>query len=77
MRLDPDARLPISNDVQGLKTRLHDVFRDVAIKVNSILAQTKAGTTLSDYADDTAAATGGVSIGEFYRTGSTVKQRIS
>lgn len=43
MRLDPDARLPISNDVQGLKTRLHDVFRDVAIKVNSIFGYFENG----------------------------------
>lgn len=30
-----------------------------------------------DYADDTAAAAGGVEVGERYRTGSTLKVRIS
>jgi hypothetical protein len=30
-----------------------------------------------DYADDTAAATAGVAVGEYYRTGSVVKVRVS
>lgn len=32
---------------------------------------------LEDYADDTAAAAGGVAIGSLYRTGSTIKVRVS
>lgn len=32
---------------------------------------------LGNYADDVAAAAGGVPIGSFYLTGSTVKQRVS
>ena len=32
---------------------------------------------LQDFADDTAAATGGVAIGSLYRTGSVVKVRVS
>lgn len=32
---------------------------------------------LGDYADDTAAAGGGILVGQFYRTGSAVKQRIA
>lgn len=32
---------------------------------------------LANYADDTEAGAGGVSIGSLYRTGSTIKQRIS
>lgn len=32
---------------------------------------------LADYADDTAAATGGVAVGGFYRTGSVIKVRVS
>lgn len=77
MRIDPDSRLPISNDIGQLRTRLYDVFRDIAIKVNSIFTQLKTGDLLGDYADDTAAAAGGVAIGEFYRTGSAVKQRVA
>lgn len=34
-------------------------------------------TALADYADDTAAAVGGVAIGSRYRTGSTIKVRIA
>lgn len=33
--------------------------------------------SLSDYADDTAAAAGGVAVGGFYRTGSAIKVRVS
>lgn len=36
-----------------------------------------SGAGLSDYADDTAAAAGGVAIGALYRTGSTLKVRIA
>lgn len=32
---------------------------------------------LANYADDTAAATGGVPIGSLYRTGSAIKQRVA
>jgi hypothetical protein len=32
---------------------------------------------LANYADDTAAAAGGVPIGSMYRTGSAIKQRIA
>jgi hypothetical protein len=32
---------------------------------------------LGDFADDTAAAAGGVRIGGFYRTGSTLKVRVA
>lgn len=31
---------------------------------------------LGDYADDTAAAAGGVEIGQLYRTGSAIKVRV-
>lgn len=34
-------------------------------------------TNLGDYADDTAAAAGGVALNQFYRTGSAIKVRVS
>lgn len=34
-------------------------------------------TQLADYADDAAAATGGVAVGQLYRTGSAIKVRVS
>jgi len=32
---------------------------------------------LTDYADDTAAATGGIQVGQMYRTGSVIKVRVA
>lgn|GEM_PF-2335244 len=32
---------------------------------------------LTDYADDAAAAAGGVAVGEYYRTGSAIMVRVS
>jgi len=77
MRLDHDQRLPHADDVRALKVRLAEVFRDLATKLNTVFAQTKPGELLGNYADDTAAAAGGVNVGEFYRTGSAVKQRVA
>ena len=34
-------------------------------------------SALADYADDAAAASGGVAVGKLYRTGSVVKVRVS
>lgn len=34
-------------------------------------------SALADFADDTAAAAGGVAIGSLYRTGSAVKVRVT
>jgi hypothetical protein len=54
MKLDTNARLPTSNDVQALKTRLYDLFRDVTRQINGLsegsidalhLAYTAAPTT--------------------------------
>jgi hypothetical protein len=33
--------------------------------------------SLTDYADDTAAATGGIAVGGLYRTGSAIKIRVA
>lgn len=33
--------------------------------------------TLTDYADDAAAATGGLAVGRLYRTGSIIKVRVA
>ena len=34
-------------------------------------------SALADYADDAAAASGGVAVGKLYRTGSIIKVRVS
>lgn len=50
--------------------------RLVARAVNALINRTNWGA-LEDYADDTAAAAGGVPVGGTYRTGSIIKVRIS
>ena len=58
--------------------------RKVANAINSLLVrQAEIGSVtdqlsnLSEYADDTAAAAGGVEVGEFYRTGGYIRVRIT
>jgi hypothetical protein len=76
MKLNPDPRLPLSPDSGLLGIRLNEIFREIALDMNAIFAQVHTGTTLGNYANDTAAA-GGVAIGEFYRNGSVVMQRVT
>jgi hypothetical protein len=45
-------------------------------QINTLLTLTD-WSALADYADDTAAASGGVVIGELYRTGNSVRVRVS
>lgn len=49
--------------------------RAVARAINHLLG--RIDVTLVDAVDDAAAATAGVKIGEFYRNGSVVMQRVS
>jgi hypothetical protein len=42
-----------------------------------LTASPKSGEELPSYANDAAAAVGGVPLWGYYRTGSTVKQRVS
>lgn len=53
-----------------------DWYRLAANAINRLTNRTD-WTTLGDFADDTAAASGGVPVGSLYRTGSTVKVRVS
>ncbi len=50
-------------------------MREHATQINALVGI--FGSVLDEYADDTAAAAGGVEIGFFYRTGSAVKQRVA
>lgn len=60
-------RVPVANRLPGWP-------RDIANAVNALIGQFG---NLADYADDTAAAAGGIEIGQLYRTGSTIKVRVS
>ena len=53
--------------------------RAVALLQASVAALQTATdwSLLADYADDAAAATGGVAVGDLYRTGSVIKVRVS
>lgn len=51
--------------------------RLVAQTVNALVRANVNFAGLSDYADDAAAAAGGVAVGSLYRTGSTIKVRVS
>lgn len=47
-------------------------------RLNRMLpADASEAISLTEYADDTAAASGGVAVGGLYRTGSVVKVRVS
>ena len=59
-----DARIAASNVTQ----------HEAAL---TILAAQIDGTALGNFANDAAAATGGVSVGEFYRNGSIVMVRVA
>ena len=51
--------------------------RLIAAALNGLLRREVDFSVLQDFADDTAAAAGGIAIGGLYRTGSIVKVRFS
>jgi hypothetical protein len=55
----------------------NNVLRLYFNQIAKILDQLKAGEALGDYADDTAAAAGGVPLNGAYRTGSVLKIRVT
>lgn len=63
-------------DPRGIRDRgTYLTLREHALQLNALIEI--FGTTLTEYADDAAAATGGIPIGGFYRTASAVKQRVA
>ena len=55
MRLNLDPRLPAGNDIQGIKTRLYDVFKEIAVQVNNL----SEGRLAARYSSLTASPTTG------------------
>lgn len=51
--------------------------RKIAAAINWLIGRVVDWSALSDYADDAAAAAGGVEVGALYRTGSIIKVRVS
>lgn len=61
-------------------TRLNQLVSDqTAIVAENAIESRELGdlSTLPDHADDTAAGNAGVAVGQLYRTGSTLKVRVS
>lgn len=63
----------VASDVSDLDTRVSDNETDIA----ALQAFVALWANFADYADDTAAASGGVAVGEFYHTSGAVKVRVS
>lgn len=67
-------QVPVNGMLGGM------AFQDpkaVNITGGKIAAEALAGLVLTNYADDAAAATGGIAIGSLYRTGSIIKIRVA
>jgi hypothetical protein len=71
MKVNPQPR------IESKEKRLNEEMRDHAKAINYLHDLVGNGAALPEYADDTAAATGGVSLYGFYRTGSAIKQRVA
>ena len=60
---------------QAIRALIND-GAEKADQIAALQAETN-WSALADYADDAAAASGGVAVGELYRTGSIIKLRVS
>ena len=64
MRLNTDPRLPQNDDLRTLKTRLTEVFREVATQVNAVAEGTISGAS---NAATVAPTSGKYAVGDFVR----------
>lgn len=64
MRLNTDPRLPQNDDVGKLKSRLYEIFRDVATQVN---AMSEGMTQGASNAATVAPTSGKYAVGDFVR----------
>lgn len=68
-------QIPTSNTVDWVRRAAEAV--NALIRGQAALETATDWSALADYADDTAAAAGGVAVGELYRTASVVKCRVA
>lgn len=62
----------------GFTQAIVSILQQYGYRLNRVLpADASEAITLSNYADDAAAAAGGIAVGGLYRTGSVVKVRVS
>jgi hypothetical protein len=70
MRLNTDPRLPQSADIGQLKTRLYEIFREVATQVNATSEGSMRGAT---NAAPAAPVAGNYAVGDFVRNSAPVE----
>lgn len=70
-------RVPVYAATQDWPRVVATAIAELQNNITAPTSVTQQLSNLSDYADDAAAATGGVAVGEFYRTGSIVKVRVA
>lgn len=70
MRLNTDPRLPQNDDLRTLKTRLTEVFREVATQVNAVAEGTISGASNAATA---APVAGKYAVGDFVRNSAPVE----
>lgn len=77
-------RVPVFAKTADWPRKVADVVNSLLGRVGTLESQAAASAviteqfaSLGDFADDTAAASGGVAVGELYRTGSAVKIRVA
>lgn len=69
-------RLPVDGRTPDWPRKVASAVQYAQTDIEALQALTD-WSALADYADDTAAASGGVAVGALYRTGSAVKVRVS
>lgn len=69
-------RIPPQNNRGDWPRQVAKQGNETANRVSALETATD-WSALDDYADDTAAAAGGVEIGQLYRTGNALKVRLS
>lgn len=69
------ATLKVANDLSDVDS-ISAARNNLGVP-NRALTEVSGANVLGNYADDAAAAVGGVAVGELYRTGSIVKVRVA
>jgi len=80
--IERPALFPPQGDLQvwgsGLVNSLMAILQQYGYRLNRVVpADASEAVALEDFANDAAAAAGGIIVGGLYRTGSTVKVRVS
>lgn len=72
-KFDPQFAIVVGSDGKPSQT-----FRDYLLKLDALVTTltTGANTALGNFANDAAAAAGGVQVGQLYRNGSAIQVRV-